>query len=435
MLLVAKPEVTADSEAWSLLRTIDASCAALLRIVSNVLYLRTLSGDVPPLPRALGVFNPRAVVARMLTCVRALDSVPPRLTYVTEDPPFAPLPEHARGDEEALSACLLNWTLLAMRMGIFVKGVPVRLRITAQQRARENVSLHVATEGAAAEPANAAAAGAELFLHAFADTSCRAMTAAEIRALLEPAGMFPADLGGGAGLPLQVARHMARAAGGDVDIYNLQGGGVTLTFRLPLFDTPPMAVASTTDASVPASPSPATPAPPTQEARGVGGGGGGGHVAGEPAPDESAAQARHTRRKLIASPPPLPPRCMGPQPADDLLLTQAMLAHLLTNCDDVFALSRPSGGDTLRLDYVTCRRRWSAALASRLMSFWDTICWSCVTRTTAPALRRRWRRHARLQPLPRPAAAALHTCTAAAPWQAASRGVAATACSTATRCT
>jgi hypothetical protein len=72
-LLLTLPAVQADGEACSLLRTVDASCATLLRCVSNVLQMRQLQRAGPlalqlPAPR---VFDPVACVRRVVDMVRA----------------------------------------------------------------------------------------------------------------------------------------------------------------------------------------------------------------------------------------------------------------------------------------------------------------------------------------------------------------------------
>ncbi len=345
----------------SLLRTIDAAAAVLLRVVSNVLHLRTLTGNAPPQPppaRAPRLFSPRAAVARVLETVRALDTVPQRLAIVAA-PPGRALPARALGDEETLCACLLNLTLTAMRMGAGVERVPVRLRIAAQLRARappprspsalagaEHVSLRVAAESASeAEPtaAEPTEARVELLLHALADTPCRALSAAELSAVFEPAGMLPADLGGSTGLPLQVARTLARAAGGDVVIYPTEASGtdgaMALTLWLPLRVQAEEAAAALVEAEQQAA---------AQE----------GAAAGPPAPDAPATESPRLSRTPRAATPQLPPQRTGPQPADQLALTQSMFAHLLTRCADVFALARaheaaPGGATAFRFEYVS----------------------------------------------------------------------------------
>ncbi len=57
MLLASFAAVAADPEACDLLHAIDAACSVLLRVVSNVLSLRTLQRDgalalAPPQARA-----------------------------------------------------------------------------------------------------------------------------------------------------------------------------------------------------------------------------------------------------------------------------------------------------------------------------------------------------------------------------------------------
>ena len=105
-LLLSLPAVAADGEACGLLRTVDASCGALLRCVSNVLQMRQLQRAGPlglqlPPPR---VFDPLACVRRVFNMANALDCMHQRLTW--ESQPTPALPTRVLGDESSLSACL-----------------------------------------------------------------------------------------------------------------------------------------------------------------------------------------------------------------------------------------------------------------------------------------------------------------------------------------
>ena len=294
------------------------------------------------------VFDPCALVERVLDTVHSVDSVPPRLVLMFD--PAAPLPRVALGDDVALAAALMNVSLAALRMGAWKEGVPVRMRIAAQLRARGPLpegaafTLRVAAEQ---HPADAAAgapvpqearrdppAGTEVLLRVAAEAPGRPLTPLEVAALMAPYGLLPADKGGAIGLPLQVARSLARACGGDLDVVAIDDDAteLTLSFALLLPDEDAAALSAPGVAEgllrlQPASwakgpPAPAPELPPLR--------------AGEPSPSPAA-------------------------PTSDL--TAAMFHHLLTNCDDIFAscsVSPPAGEGALdaRITYVSPSLAW-----------------------------------------------------------------------------
>ena len=162
--------------------------------------------------------------------IRALDAVPPRLFLIFDAD--RPLPEMVIGDENALNASILNVMMTAMRMGSWLQGVPVRMRIAAEIRALashasasvaqaasagreahlDSVTVTVGSEGGSQTPYGPAIK--EVMLLAIAEAPGRPLTSAEIVDLMHPYGILPADKGGSTGLPLHVASALAKGTGG-----------------------------------------------------------------------------------------------------------------------------------------------------------------------------------------------------------------------------
>ena len=260
-------------------------------------------------------FNPAAAVERVMDTVRNLDAVPPRLVVVLDS--SAPLPPVVLGDEDALVAALLNVALSALRSSVWTENVPVRLRIAAQLRVRGPphapgaVTLSVRTqqryaESEESEPEASLPAGTDVLLNAVAEAPGRPLTPLEISELMAPFGLFPSDKGGATGLPMQVARALARANGGDLDIFPLGNDATAMALSFGLLvpehgdpldvGTPPAKVRGTIDV------------PPANWSDAL------------PPPDAA-----------------LPPVILQEVPPA-ALMTSALFEHLLENCDDIFAV-------------------------------------------------------------------------------------------------
>ena len=345
-LLVALPQVMEDGEAVSLLHTIDASCTVLLRIVSNLLQMRTLQRD-GALPLAQPrVFNLPNCVQRCVRVVQALDCVPSRLMWTGEYTPDPPLPERVLGDEAALTACLHNMLITSMLW--LPQGQPLHLHIGAYVAEGEEpkeavlpalagVQLSVTAQKAVQDSSSVAGASPRTFtLRVSMMAPGRPLTAAEVDAAFAPFSMLPVDKGGGTGLALFVARGTAATLGGELTVPTPRAEGTLLALRVPLHvaegDTMPDF--STTEAAAAAAAAAAEDAP----------------VA--PAP---------------SSLPPLPPL---PQ-AEEVALTSRMFECLLVNSDDVFALCHftpvDPGDDTSEMhvviDYVSPSVTWRLQFA------------------------------------------------------------------------
>ena len=334
-LLVALPQVTEDGEAVSLLHTIDASCTVLLRIVSNLLQMRTLQRD-GALPLAQPrVFNLPDCVRRCVHMVQALDCVPSRLTWMDEYTPDPPLPERVLGDEAALTACLHNMLITSMlwlphgplhlHIGAYVEGEEPE---EAELAASAGAQLSVTAQKVVQDSSSAASASPRKFtLRVSVTTPGRPLTAAEVDAAFAPFSMLPVDKGGGTGLALFVARGTAAALGGELTVPTPRTEGTLLALRVPL------------------------------------------HAAeGDAMPDFSSAEAAAAAAVAAAEeapvpsaplPPPPPP---APLPQAEVTMTSRMFECLLVNSDDVFALCHftpvdPAGDDNSELhvvvDYVS----------------------------------------------------------------------------------
>ena len=303
-LLLSLPAVAADGEACSLLRTVEASCGALLRCVSNVLQMRQLQRAGPlglqlPPPR---VFDPMACVRRVFNMANALDCLHQRLTW--ESQPSPPLPARVLGDESSLTACLENLLLTALLW--LPQDAPVQLLVSAEAReAAPHVEMHVSMQ-------RAPAAAGDFTLVISAVTPGRPLTPHEVASVLTPFSMLPADKGGGTGLGLYVTHGLARAMGGELEVQTGLSEGTLLRLRVPL------CVADAADV---------------------------------PAFAESLAQAaRADAMRFLTEPPPIAPEVPPLKrrstsealcdAAAELPLTSRMFECLMTNSDDVFALCR-----------------------------------------------------------------------------------------------
>ena len=306
-LLLSLPAVAADGEACGLLRTVDASCAALLRCVSNVLQMRQLQRAGPlgmqlPPPR---VFDPMACVHRVFNMANALDCLHQRLTW--ESQPTPALPARVLGDENSLTACLENLLLTALLW--LPQDVPVQLLVTAEalREAAAHVEVHVTMQ-------RAPPAAGDFTLVISAVTPGRPLTPHEVASILAPFSMLPADKGGGTGLGLYVTHGLARAMGGELEVQPGLREGTLLRLRVPL------RVADAADV-----------------------------------PAFAAALARAARADATRLPEPPPAVLALPlkrratsdvcDSTAELQLTSRMFECLMTNSDDVFALCRITKAD------------------------------------------------------------------------------------------
>jgi hypothetical protein len=235
----AMPSVAGDREAMSLLNTVDAACVMLLRCVANVLFMRTASKaqDESATSERTATstavqrpFNAKQCVMSAVRTISSLDTVPPRLSLIFEAD--RPLPEVVVGDESALQACVLNVIMTAMRMGAWLKDVPVRMRIAAEIRAHastasgagqtghpDSVTVTVGSDQKGGSSELPLQQLKEVMLLAVTEAPGRPLTAAEVIDMMSPYGILPADKGGSTGLPLHVASALAKATGGELEIY------------------------------------------------------------------------------------------------------------------------------------------------------------------------------------------------------------------------
>jgi signal transduction histidine kinase len=305
-LLAAFPAVAADAEACALLHGVDAACAVLLRSVTNVLSLRMLQRNgalplAPPKPTEL-----RACVARSVALVCGFLGDPPRVAWAE-----SALPASVLVDAPALEACIQNVLLAAVRLGAFVQSRgPVRLSVATQYAPprADSVELNISakrTQPGSDEHVTVTEEYPNTFLLLItADTPGRPLSRDEIERMLAPCGMVPADKGGGTGLALYIARGIARALGGDLEVESDREEGTHISLCIPL--------AKAKWGMLP----PPSPAPP---------------------PAETAAEALAADEDA--------PQCT---PAvDELALTTSMFTSLLTNSADVFAICRITPGEAV----------------------------------------------------------------------------------------
>jgi hypothetical protein len=337
-LLAAFPAVAADAEACALLQGVDATCAVLLRCVTNVLSLRTLQRTstlplAPPVPTQL-----RACIARSVALVCGFLGDPPRVTWAE-----GVLPDSVLVDAPSLEACVQNVLLAAVRLGAWLPTHrPVRLRVAAQQAqlpppAADAVELRISAQQAllaadaaelhviaqAQQPggsdgaqhdgvphvaATTAAHPNNVLLLITADTPGRPLSRDEIERMMSPCGMVPADKGGGTGLALAVARGIARSLGGELEVECDREEGTHISVRIPL---------ATAQAGV--LPPPPPPAPP-------------------PAETVEDVMAMAGGDDALPCTPCTPGM-------DELALTTRMFTSLLTNSADVFAICRITPDD------------------------------------------------------------------------------------------
>jgi signal transduction histidine kinase len=333
--------VAADGEACSLLRTMDASCSALLRCVANVLTMRQLQ-RASPLPLQLPpprVFDPVACVRRVVDMVAALDCVQPCLECSFEPEAMPPLPSWVVGDEGSIAACLQN-LLITSLLWLPRKG-PVRLHISTAEVAQAS---HVGLRVTAQPPP----ASYDLLLVISVETPGRALTAQELDSILTPFAMLPADKGGGTGLALYVTNGLARAMGGSLEVQAGRQDGTLLRLRVPL---------RVPEGATPPDFTPAAAAGPAEFF---------------PVPEPDPARLLPQRHASELS--------MHVADAAELQLTSRMFNCLLASSDDIFAqctLSVLQGEDAVaataegqplisaRIDYVSpavvCRLAFSQA--------------------------------------------------------------------------
>jgi hypothetical protein len=185
-LLASLPAVAADAEACSLLRAIDAACAVLLRVASNVLRLRQLQRDGQLTLAPLTAVDLRACVRRAVGVVCEFMGDPSRVAWAD-----TALPQRVLVDEDALEACLQSILLATVRLcGWLPTHNVVRLRVAAEPL-QPAMQLQVTT-GLASQRATEASANA-FVLHISAETPGRALTRDECERMMSPCGMAPAD--------------------------------------------------------------------------------------------------------------------------------------------------------------------------------------------------------------------------------------------------
>ena len=307
------PTVAADVDAASLLNSIDAACAVLLRTVSNVLQIRALQRDgaltmAPPQLCAL-----EASIKRAVAMVCAFGGEPPRISWTNDVD--APLPDRVLVDPAALDACLQNVLLAAVRLGAWQPTrSAVRLHV-ATEPATESaelagvVELHITAQGCSPEDCPP-----DMFhLIISAETPGRPLTRSECDTLLTQFGMAPPDKGGGTGLALFVARGLARGMGGDLFVDTDREDATSITARLPL--------------RVPSASSLKHVSPPTSPA-------------GSSNSDSGSSSEGSPGATMV----------------DEVELTSRMFECLLTNSDDVFAICRLSAdadGLGCVVDYIS----------------------------------------------------------------------------------
>jgi hypothetical protein len=322
-LLAALPAVAADAEARALLQAIDAACAVLLRVASNVLRLRQLQrhGALQLAPRTC--VDPAACVRRAVSVVCHFLGDPPRVAWTD-----APLPARVLADADALEACLQSMLLATVRLGAWLPSHHVvRLRVAAEPL-QPTMQLHVTTELASPRATEASAHAFVLLVSA--ETPGRALTRDECERMMSPCGMAPADKGGGTGLALYVARGLVRAMGGELEVVAEREAGTLVNARIPL---------CVAEASM---------MPPLMEQA--------------PPPAEAAAAAalpQHAEEEEAPQPPADTPSCTCAAPllVDERELTARMVQCILANSDDMLAICRisapPDAPLCVRLAYVS----------------------------------------------------------------------------------
>ena len=328
-LLLTFSAVAADQEACSLLRSIDAACTVLMRCVSNVLSMRQLQQNGHITLSAPRPFDPRACVTRAVDIMSDFGGTPPRVTWAEPDP-LSALPAMAVGDERALEAVLHNVLISAVRLGAWMPDQSkVRVRVAALP-SPEAVTFSVTVKRAASPPGSPPPSADAFVLLVQAETPGRPLSHDECTHLLAPFGMAPADKGGGTGLPLFVARGIARAIGGDLDVECGRKEGSLITLRVPLRVPDPymlrhLALSAPRPADVAAA---AAKAPPS-ESRSPEAGRFTASLTPAPRADAGSAAAAAAR----ASHEQLGKPQLTPEKVSELELTARMFECLLTNSD------------------------------------------------------------------------------------------------------
>ncbi len=252
-------------------------------------------------------------MSRAVALVCAFDGEPPRVAWADALAPA--LPARVLADQAALEACLQNVLLAAVRLGAWLPTrSAVRLLIEAEPVLPDCVQLQVKAH-AASESARKAQPDA-CVLCITAETPGRPLTLDEVDILLSPFGLIPPDKGGGTGLALFVARGLARAMGGDLEIDCHRKDATLISMRIPLRVADPSMLPV------------AYPAPPEAA------------HAGAPSPEEARGHA---------------PQATPPSP--ELELSSRMFECLLKQSDDVFAICRvaqlPDAALSVRVEYIS----------------------------------------------------------------------------------
>jgi signal transduction histidine kinase len=369
-LLLTFPAVAADAEACSLLRAVDAACTVLMRVVSNVLSMRQLQRDgritLGP-PRA---FDPQACVARAVKVMCDFDGATQRVTWADEEP-LSALPITAGGDERALEAALHNVLMAAVRLGAWMADQAQVVVHVAAEPIIDTVAFTVTAERATHPEGSTSPPPDAFVLVVHAETPGRPLSNDECSQLLAPFGMAPADKGGGTGLPLFVARGIAREMGGDLELECGRSVGSLIKLRVPLRVPDPYLLRHLSNFAPPPAQTTAAKCdePPQRE------------LPPRPPGSDTAALPPKTPREAGAvamtasqisheqadKPPP------SPRTLDELELTARMFECLLTNSDDVFAIcrvapERPDDPDSplmSRIEYISPSVAWRLAFSQQ----------------------------------------------------------------------
>ena len=317
-------------------------------------------------------FDPRACVTRAVDIMSDFGGVPSRVAWAEPDP-LSALPVMAVGDERALEAALHNVLISAVRLGAWMPDQSkVRLRVAALP-SPEAVTFSVSVERAPSPPGSPPPSADAFVLLVQAETPGRPLSHDECTQMLAPFGMAPADKGGGTGLPLFVARGIARAMGGDLDLECGHKEGSLITLRIPLRVPDPYmlrhlalsaprsaeaaAAAATTKAHAPQPSEPRMPEAGRFTAS----------LTPAPRADAGAAAAAAARasREQFGKPQ------LTPEKVSELELTARMFECLLTNSDDVFAICRlaperpgdPNSPLLSKIEYISPSVAWRLAFS------------------------------------------------------------------------
>jgi signal transduction histidine kinase len=273
---------------------------------------------------------------------------------------------------QALEAALHNVLIAAVRLGAWLpEQAQVRVKVAAEPPDIGTVSFTVTAE----RRAGSASPPPDVFLLVVqAETPGRPLSDDECSQLLAPFGMAPADKGGGTGLPLFVARGIAREMGGDLELECGRSEGSLITLRVPLRVPDPYLLRHLFISPRPPpkpKPAPRRELPPQLPARDT--------AALPPETPREAGAAATAAAQLSheqgAKPPP------SPGELDELELTARMFECLLTNSDDVFAIcrvaaERPGDPDSplmSRIEYISPSVAWRLAFPQHAVVGQDLI--------------------------------------------------------------